>query len=76
MESLLGGGLEPAFRVLFSTIFHSIAQGNCHQRGKQCKVVEAKLLQVYVGSVISSRALKSLNLFLGVLDARTGVKTD
>jgi len=42
---LLGGGLEPGFRVLFSAIFHSIAQGNCHQRGKQWKVVEAKLLQ-------------------------------
>jgi hypothetical protein len=42
---LLGGGLEPRFRVLFSAIFHSIAQGDCHQRGKQWKVVEAKLLQ-------------------------------
>jgi hypothetical protein len=45
---VLGGGLEPGFTVLFSTIFQSIAQGNCHQRGKQWKPVEAKLLQFYV----------------------------
>ena len=24
------GGLEPDFRVLVSTLFHPIAQGNCH----------------------------------------------
>jgi hypothetical protein len=44
MASLLGG-LEPVFTVLFSTVFQSIAQGDCHQRGKQWKAVEAKLLQ-------------------------------
>jgi hypothetical protein len=68
---VLGGGLEPGFRVPFSTIFHSIAQGNCHQRGKQWKTEEAKLLQTAASLrtffvwVISARALKSLVAFLG-----------
>jgi hypothetical protein len=38
-------GLEPHFRVLFSAIFHGVSLGNFHQRGKQWKAVEAKLLQ-------------------------------
>jgi hypothetical protein len=65
------GGLEPGFWVPFSLIFHSIAQGNCHQRGKLRKVVEAKLLQSAASLrtlfvlVISARALKSLVPFLG-----------
>src|SRR5262245_32765882 len=41
-------GLEPDFRVLFSTIFHGIAHGNCQQVRKRRILVEAKLLQVYV----------------------------
>jgi hypothetical protein len=64
------GGLEPALRVLFSALFHSIAQGNWHQRGKQWKVVEAKLLQAaaslrtFFVLVISAGALKSVVPFL------------
>ena len=71
MGSPARGGLEPRFRVLFSAIFHSIAQGNCHQRGKQWKVVEAKLLQTAASLrtsfalVISAEALKSLVALLG-----------
>jgi hypothetical protein len=42
---LLGGGLEPHFRVLFSAIFHGIAQGNCDQGRKRRILVEGKLLQ-------------------------------
>jgi hypothetical protein len=63
-------GLEPGFWVPFSLIFHS-AQGNCRQRGKLRKVVEAKLLQSAASLrtlfvlVISARALKSLVPFLG-----------
>ena len=75
MAPLLGGGLEPRFRVLFSAIFHSIAQGNCHQRGKQWKVVEAKLLQTAASLrtcfvlVIHPRAPKPLVPFLGILSS-------
>jgi hypothetical protein len=39
---LCAGGLEPAFRVLFSTIFHGIASGNCHQGRKWRILAEAK----------------------------------
>jgi hypothetical protein len=45
---LLGRGLERHFRVLFSAIFHAVPRGKCHQRGKQWKLAEAKLLQVYL----------------------------
>jgi hypothetical protein len=31
LPPLLGGGLEPAFRVLFSAIFHGVSLGNFHQ---------------------------------------------
>jgi hypothetical protein len=46
MASLLGGGLEPLFRVLFSTIFHGIPAGNFHQGRKPRILVEGKLLQI------------------------------
>ena len=71
-----GGGLEPHFRVLFSAIFQSIAQGNCHQRGKQWKAVEAKLLQTaaslrtFFVLVISAETLKSLIAFVGFFERR------
>jgi hypothetical protein len=74
MEPLLGG-LEPHFRVLFSAIFLSTAQGNCRQRGKQWKVVEAKLLQTAASLrtcfvlVIHPRAPKPLVPFLGILSS-------
>ena len=42
---LLGGGLEPRFRVLFSAIFHGVSLGNCHQGRKWRILAEAKLLQ-------------------------------
>ena len=45
---VLGGGLEPHFRVLLSAIFQGVTLGNFHQGRKHWKVVEAKLLQVYV----------------------------
>jgi hypothetical protein len=45
LEKVAAGGLELALRVLFSTIFHSTAQGNCPQRGKQWNAVEVKPLQ-------------------------------
>ena len=69
------GGLEPRFRVLFSTVFHSIAQGNCRQRGKQWKVVEAKLLQTAASLhtrftlVISARALNRSSRFSVLLSS-------
>ena len=44
-SSLLGGGLEPGFRVLFSTIFLGIALENRQLGRKRWKAVEAKLLQ-------------------------------
>jgi len=59
---LIGRGLEPTFTVLFSTIFHSIAQGNSHQRGKQWKVVEAKLLQTAASLKVQARRRQVLNL--------------
>jgi hypothetical protein len=44
---VLGGGLEPHFRVLFSAIFHGIALGNCHQGRKRRKVAEAKVCRLW-----------------------------
>jgi hypothetical protein len=40
---LLGGGLEPRFRVLFSAIFHGVSLGNFHQGRNQWKWAEAKV---------------------------------
>ena len=40
---VLGGGLEPAFRVLFSAIFHGVSLGNFHQGSNLWKGVESKL---------------------------------
>jgi hypothetical protein len=40
---LLGGGLEPAFRVLFSAIFHGVSLRNFHQGSNRRKVAEEKL---------------------------------
>jgi hypothetical protein len=68
---LLGGGLEPGFRVPFSTIFHGIALEKRKSDRKHWKAVEAKLLQTAASLrtfsllVISARALKSLVPFLG-----------
>jgi len=45
MAFLLGGGLEPRFRVLLSAIFHGVSLGNCHQGRKWRILAEAKLLQ-------------------------------
>ena len=42
---MLGGGLEPDFRVLVSTLFHPVAQENRHRGGNQWNLAEAKLLQ-------------------------------
>ena len=39
------GGLEPDFRVLVSTLFHPVAQGNGRWGGKQWNLAEAKVLQ-------------------------------
>jgi hypothetical protein len=74
IKTLLGGGLEPRFGVLFSAIFHGIAQGNCHQRGKQWKVAEAKLLQTAASLrtcfalVISAQVLNRSPRFWGILE--------
>jgi hypothetical protein len=40
---LLGRGLEPHFRVLFSAIFHGVSVGNFHQGRNLWKVAEAKV---------------------------------
>jgi hypothetical protein len=70
ISSLLGGGLEPHLRVLFSAVFHSIAQGNFHQSGKQWNIVETKPLQTAASLgtryllVISDQTLKPLIPFL------------
>jgi hypothetical protein len=42
---LCSGGLEPAFRVLFSAIFHGVSLGKFHQGRKRRILVEGKLLQ-------------------------------
>jgi hypothetical protein len=45
------GGLEPGFRVLFSTIFHGIALESANRvenTGRQWKQNCCKLLQIYV----------------------------
>jgi phosphoribosyl-dephospho-CoA transferase len=68
---VLGGGLEPHFRVPFSTIFHGIALESANRGRKRWKAVEAKLLQTaaslrtFFVLVISAEALKSLVAFLG-----------
>ena len=64
-RTMCSGGLEPHFGVLLSAIFQGVSLGNFHQRGKQWKVVEAKLLQTaanlrtFFVLVISAGALKS-----------------
>ena len=45
---LLGGGLEPHFRVLFSAIFHGVSLGNFHQGRNRWKLAEAKVWQIVV----------------------------
>ena len=45
---LLGGGLEPLFRVLFSAIFHGVSLGNSHQGRNLWKVAEAKVWSILV----------------------------
>ena len=40
---LCSGGLEPAFRVLFSAIFHGVSLGNFHQSSNLRKAAEEKL---------------------------------
>ena len=40
---VLGGGLEPAFRALFSAIFHSVSLGNFHQGSSLWNGAEEKL---------------------------------
>ena len=42
---VLGGGLEPHFRVLFSAIFQGVTLGNFHQGRNLWKWAEAKVLQ-------------------------------
>jgi hypothetical protein len=42
-QYLLGGGLEPHFRVLFSAIFHGVSLGNFRQGRNLWKVAEAKV---------------------------------
>gem|GEM_PF-4475470 len=37
------GGLEPAFRVLFSAIFHGVSLGSFHQGRNLWRVAEAKV---------------------------------
>ena len=50
------GGLEPDFRVLVSTLFHPIAQVNCHQGGNQWNPAEAKVWRI-VASLLTFSAL-------------------
>ena len=45
---MLGGGLEPHFRVLFSAIFMVFSLGNFHQGRKLWKVAEAKVWSILV----------------------------
>jgi len=40
---VLGGGLEPHFRVLFSAIFQGVTLGNFHQGRKRRILAEEKL---------------------------------
>ena len=42
-QYLLGGGLEPHFRVLFSAMFQGVSLGNFHQGSNLWKGVETKL---------------------------------
>jgi hypothetical protein len=68
------GGLEPAFRVLFSTIFHGIALGNCHQGRKWRILAESKTAancckSTYIFCVSYIRStFKSLIPFLGIFE--------
>src|SRR5208282_5382352 len=45
ISSSARGGLEPAFRVLFSAVFHGVALNKRWSGRKHWKAVEAKLLQ-------------------------------
>jgi hypothetical protein len=67
MASLLGGGLEPHFRVLFSAIFHGVpseiairVENGGFWRKQNC----CKLLQVYVHFICGLYLSKSLIPFL------------
>jgi hypothetical protein len=71
---LCSGGLEPAFRVLFSAIFHGVAWEKCQSGRKHWKAVEAKLLQTaaslrtFFVLVMFAETLESLVAFLGILE--------
>jgi hypothetical protein len=43
IRTICWGGLEPAFRVLFSAIFHGVSLGKFHQSSNLRKVAEEKL---------------------------------
>src|SRR6516162_8144616 len=45
---MLGGGLEPHLRVLFSAIFQGVSLGNFHQGRNLRKVAEAKVWSILV----------------------------
>ena len=47
---LLGRGLEPHFRVPFSTIFQGVSLGNFHQGRNLWKIAEAKVWSILVNS--------------------------
>ena len=74
MEFLLGGGLEPHFRVLFSAIFQGVALEKRYSGGKHWKAVEAKLLQTaaslrtFFVLVVFVETLESIVAFLGILE--------
>ena len=48
IASLLGGGLEPHFRVLFSAIFQGFTRENFHQGRNLWNLAEAKVWQIVV----------------------------
>jgi hypothetical protein len=66
-----GGTLEPAFRVLFSAIFHGVALEsanrveNTGRQWKQKPLQTAASLRTFFVLVICAQALKSLFAFLG-----------
>ena len=67
---MLGGGLEPHFRVLFSAIFQGASLGNFHQGRKLWKVAEAK-----VWSILVNPRTFSMCVFIVFYLSSTAVKT-
>ena len=53
-------GLEPDFRVLVPTLFHPIAQGNCHWGGKQRNLAEAKVWRIVAVLLTFSALVREL----------------